>query len=1168
MVHHESDPSAAASVLRVFLFTDLADSTAWKKTLGDRDYALQVLKPHDRLFRTLLGDYPGAAVNNDMGDGYLATFPAPGGAVQFALRFHAALTAEPWGHAVRRSGRLPATRVGIHLGEHVELAQSGTPKLAGQAVDLAARVMGLARPGQTLLTRHAFDSARQYVRVNPTDPARPLTFVAHGQYRFKGNDDDPLEVFGVGPEGAPELAPPPDSEKARRVRVDDADDTGAWRPGVGLVIPGREGWRLERPLGEGGFGEVWLACQPRTKDQRVFKFCFAAERLRSFKRELTLFRLLKSEFGERPDFVRLNDVQFDRPPYFIESEYVAGGNLCDWVTARGFDSWPVDDRVRFVAAVARTVAAAHQLGIIHKDLKPANLLVREVNGRPHPVVADFGIGVLTDRSILNQRHITATGGTQALAGNESNRTGTRLYAPPEALVGKPATTGYDVYALGVVLYQTLVGDFGQPLGTGWEENLRGLPHADLLADDIRTATLPADRRLATVTVLADRLESLSERERLRGLERRAASQARRVLVLRRALVGSAVVLLMVGGLGAYAWQQAETARARTKDAEDAVAREKAAAERAAGEAARADREKGEAVRARGDLQLALSRALLGPMQAGQRNAAPTPYEQEAFCGLASLRGSAACTFFLEEITRTPHACRQLECRAEFVWHALVGLDPRCREDVIRRFAVMRDTDCPPEQRRSLALACSRWDATPPDTAAVAARVLLDELKREADPARQIELAAGLIVLCRRMADADATDVGTQAAELISGAASKARVRETRIALVVCLAGVSSRIPSDDAAHVLANLASHPSDPDSLGALALAVSAAAVRQSPDQAANTCRPVAAVVAEAVSMQRRPEFLWELGDGLGALVGHLPAAEGAALCTEGITRAQSRYAARVLAECLAGVADLMERATAEQVCLPAATHLADRVAPRVTPVAAERYEAALGVAALARHLDKTKANELCLRVLTTLQNAPVIETTLRRLDDRTGDDVEATLSGFVDKTSAVKGRDRLTVSSGTPIKPGNWLSTGRLAQRNFYRNKVERHVTASAVNTLALGWLAGDLSRLMSARTPPHYTYRPFLLALGSFTAPPTLPAPILTCRLSDGVFWLPPQELVELLKHPFCVGEAQRAVLDAMEFTHQRRFRDLWDFVDYARAHQPQLDLLTPPPRLQP
>ena len=60
-------------------------------------------------------------------------------------------------------------------------------------------------------------------------------------------------------------------------------------------------------------------------------------------------------------------------------------------------------------------------------------------------------------------------------------------------------------------------------------------------------------------------------------------------------------------------------------------------------------------------------------------------------------------------------------------------------------------------------------------------------------------------------------------------------------------------------------------------------------------------------------------------------------------------------------------------------------------------------------------------------------------------------------------------------------------------------------------------------------------------------------------------LPPQTLVELLKHPFCVGEARRAVLDALAFTYNRPFKDQWEFVEYAQTHQPQLDLLTPPKR---
>ncbi len=572
-IHDDSDPArtvnnvpaAGRSALKVFLFTDLVDSTAWKNSLGDRGYAMEVLAPHDRLCRSLIAEYPGASLNNDMGDGYLATFGTPGDAVGFALRFHDALAREPWGEAVRRSGRQPFSRIGIHLGEHIELDQPGTPKLSGQAVDLAARVMGLGQPGQTLLTRHAFDSARQYLRGNPSDPAQPLAFVFHGRYRFKGNDEDPLEIFGIAPEGSPALAPPPDSEKAKRVKIDEADDTGSWRPALSLEIPRRGGWLLEEHLGEGGFGEVWLARHKRTKEQRVFKFCFDANRLRSFKRELTFFRLIKQELGDRPDMVKLHELQLDKVPFFLESEFVAERDLRHWLEkSGGFERWPLLHRLAFLAEAARAVAAAHSLGIIHKDLKPSNILVRlDASGTAHPMLADFGTGVLADRSKLQQGNITETGFTESIMlGNDSSRTGTRLYAPPESQLGKSATTGSDVYALGVILYQLAVGEFKEPLGIGWEEKIdAGDPdRTDLLRGDIRAATYAqSEKRLPVAVALAERLETLETRvserkavaereaeERRRAERNRKAKQRRKLLMVLTGL-GMAVSLAVYLG---------------------------------------------------------------------------------------------------------------------------------------------------------------------------------------------------------------------------------------------------------------------------------------------------------------------------------------------------------------------------------------------------------------------------------------------------------------------------------------------------------------------------------------------------------------------------------------------------------------------------------------------
>ena len=125
-----------------------------------------------------------------------------------------------------------------------------------------------------------------------------------------------------------------------------------------------------------------------------------------------------------------------------------------------------------MAAIARAVAAAHSVGIIHKDLKPSNILMRPgAGGRWQPILADFGIGAVADRSLLEQRGITVAGFTQSLLEPGSSRTGTRMYQPPEANLARVATVQGDVYALGVMLFQIIVGDFDQPLGVGWERRL-------------------------------------------------------------------------------------------------------------------------------------------------------------------------------------------------------------------------------------------------------------------------------------------------------------------------------------------------------------------------------------------------------------------------------------------------------------------------------------------------------------------------------------------------------------------------------------------------------------------------------------------------------------------------------------------------------------------------
>lgn len=278
---------------------------------------------------------------------------------------------------------------------------------------------------------------------------------------------------------------------------------------AGEVVPGREQWRLSRPMDISGSSEVWLAENPKTHEQRVFKFAADGARLKGLKREITVSRFLRETLGDRPEFVRILEWNFETSPFFLESEY-AGSNLAEWAEAQGrLSKIPHETRLQLLVDVAKAVAAAHDIGVLHKDLKPGNVLVVPGKNADWQIkLADFGSASLFEPSRLQALGITNLGFTRTTSLELQAMTGTLMYMAPEVLSGQSPSASADVYALGVMLYQLTVGDFRKPLAPGWEAEIQD----PLLREDIADAACgdPA-KRLSSAADLVERLLTREER---------------------------------------------------------------------------------------------------------------------------------------------------------------------------------------------------------------------------------------------------------------------------------------------------------------------------------------------------------------------------------------------------------------------------------------------------------------------------------------------------------------------------------------------------------------------------------------------------------------------------------------------------------------------------------
>jgi len=236
-------------------------------------------------------------------------------------------------------------------------------------------------------------------------------------------------------------------------------------------------YQLEELLGIGGFGAVYKAKNRFEQNQppRAIKFCLDAAMVPTLQRERDILdRLMSvpgSEWSDR--IVRLYGYALEAHPPFLVYEFVPGGDLTSHLTAtrqqtgRGFRPALALELIR---QVAEALAFAHEQGMVHRDLKPANVLVSGSTIK----LTDFGVGGVTSSHAMRA---TQAGGSffGQLSAHEQvslfRGSGTPLYMSPEQRRGEQPDPRHDLYSLGVVWYQLLVGDVTRELHPGWPDEL-------------------------------------------------------------------------------------------------------------------------------------------------------------------------------------------------------------------------------------------------------------------------------------------------------------------------------------------------------------------------------------------------------------------------------------------------------------------------------------------------------------------------------------------------------------------------------------------------------------------------------------------------------------------------------------------------------------------------
>src|SRR5438552_1636435 len=409
----------------------------------------------------------------------------------------AALEFREWVKQHHPSPSLPefSIGVGIHSGEvllcHVATPGRGELSVIGDTVNIASRLEGQTKElGWAVVASEA--------TVNAAGSALVVGSRRTVQLRGRSMPTDAFEVIGIaaGDADPASVQIPEDMRQALAANARVAADAAKAALGITLSIMTGEigekrlsvqGYRVVSKVGRGGSSVVYLAERESDKQQVVLKILNATAGLDEIllQRFVQEFDIISSI--DHPNVVKIYDRGFSERHAYIAMEYFPGGSLAD-IIVTGLSG---RQGLSLLAQAGSALREIHNRGIIHRDIKPGNLMARADGSI---ALADFGIAKRLGEDFGRTR--------------QGELYGTPYYVSPEQIEGSPATIRSDIYALGIIFHEMLTR----------KRPFEAESVSELIALHISAPRPKLPETLADCQKLLDRMLAVDPRERYKSAD--------------------------------------------------------------------------------------------------------------------------------------------------------------------------------------------------------------------------------------------------------------------------------------------------------------------------------------------------------------------------------------------------------------------------------------------------------------------------------------------------------------------------------------------------------------------------------------------------------------------------------------------------------------------------